>query len=132
MIAGVVNEFLEATVDLTVRGPGGREERLEFVVDTGFAGNISLHSAVAAALELPFVGVASVRLADGRVIPSAICEAQLLWNGTVREVWVDIADNVPMLGMRMLAGHGVQMHVVPEGEVRISPLPRLDLDPGPG
>jgi predicted aspartyl protease len=121
MIVGVVNDFLEATVDLTVRGPHGREEQLEFVVDTGFAGNISLHPAVAAALELPYVGVANVRLADGSVVPMTIRAAELLWNGAVRSVWVDIAENVSMIGMRLLGGHEFYMRTVPGGEVLISP-----------
>jgi hypothetical protein len=32
MITGAVNHSREATVDLTIRGPAGREERLEFVI----------------------------------------------------------------------------------------------------
>jgi clan AA aspartic protease len=122
MISGAVNHTLEATVDLTVRGPAGREERLEFVIDTGFAGDISLHSAVAAALELPQMGGAIVRLADGRAVSSAISQAQVVWNGAVRTVSVDIADNVPMVGMDLLEGHELYIRVIPDGEVRIAGL----------
>lgn len=126
MIVGVVNDFLEATVDLTVRGPGRREERLEFVVDTGFAGHISLHPAVAAALELPYVGVAITRLADGSLVPLTIRAAELLWDGEVRSVPADIAENVSMIGMQLLAGHAFHTRVMPGGEVLISAATDLE------
>jgi predicted aspartyl protease len=68
MIEGIVNQYREPTVELTVRGPAGHEERLEFVIDTGFDGAVMLHSSVAAALHLPHVGLEHVMLADGSVI----------------------------------------------------------------
>lgn len=132
MIAGVVNHSLEATVDLTVRGPAGHEERLDFVVDTGFAGHISLHSAVAAALGLPRIGGATIRLADGSEVASTISRAQVLWNGTLRSVSVDIADNVSMVGMELLEGHELHVEVIPQGVVRIAELAGRVPQPGPG
>ena len=130
MIAGVVNHALEATVDMTIRGPAGHEERLEFVVDTGFSGNVSIHPAVAAALELPDLGVELGRLSDGSDVWSGLSEAQLLWNGVPRTVSVNSADNVSMLGMQLLEGHALFIHVVPRGEVRIEAVP--DPKPKPG
>ncbi|HEX6037382.1 aspartyl protease family protein [Longimicrobium sp.] len=132
MIVGVVNDSFEATVELTVCGPGGQEERLEFVVDTGFAGTISLHPAVAAALGLPYVGQVTARLADGSLVPMTIRAAQLLWNGGVRDVSVDIAENVSMIGMNLLAGHEFYMRTVPGGEVLTSAPSDFVQAPHPG
>ena len=35
MISGVVNSDLEATVRLLIRGPGGQEQEIDAVIDTG-------------------------------------------------------------------------------------------------
>ncbi len=39
-------------VDLTLRGPTGREAELEFVLDTGFTGVLTMMPSACAALEL--------------------------------------------------------------------------------
>lgn len=54
MMTGVVNTHLEALVRLTVRGPGGQEEEIEGVIDTGFDGSLSLPSTLIDALSLPW------------------------------------------------------------------------------
>lgn len=122
MIAGSVNDFREATVDLTVRGPAGHEERLEFVVDTGFTGGITLHSAVAAALELPHLAGKPAVLADGSTVMLPFSQAQLEWNGASRTVSVNITDGGMLLGMELLEGHELSVRVLPDGEVRITEL----------
>lgn len=77
MIEGIVNEYREATVDLTLHGPTGHAERLEFVIDTGFDGGLILHSSVAAALGLPYLGGERAMLADGSETLFDISEALL-------------------------------------------------------
>lgn len=128
MITGVVNEYREATVDLTLRGPAGHEERFEFVIDTGFAGGVTLHSAVAAALELPHLAWKPVVLGDGSTVTLMLSQVQVLWNGVPRVVTVNIADAGLLLGMEVLEGHDLYIRAIPDGEVRISavsdPLPQ--------
>jgi clan AA aspartic protease len=126
MIEGIVSEYQEALVNLTVRGPTGEEAAFDFLVDTGFTGAVSLHSSVAAALELPTLGAEVAMLADGSVITYSVSEAVVVWDGVPRRVPVSIADNIPLLGMRMLAGHELLIHDIPDGLVRISPLPMWD------
>jgi clan AA aspartic protease len=120
MIAGVVNEFREATIDLTLRGPAGHEERFEFVVDTGFTGGLTLHWAVAAALELPRLAWKPAVLGDGSTVMLMLSEAELLWNGAPRIVPVNISDGGLLLGMELLEGHDLYLRAIPDGEVRIS------------
>lgn len=69
MIVGTVHGSADAIVALTVHGPEGQNERLDFRVDTGFDGALTLHSAVVEALGLPRRGTQDVVLADGGVIP---------------------------------------------------------------
>lgn len=129
MIEGVVNQYREPTLDLTVRGPAGHEEQLEFVIDTGFDGAVTLHSSVAAALRLPHIGFEHVMLADGSEIQFDVSEALLFWDGTYRLVTVDVADTVSHIGMELLAGHEVYIHAIPNGRVQISALSDFFSDP---
>ena len=52
MIPGVVNNNLAATIHLQVRGPGGQEEDIEAVIDTGFNGFLTLSPALVTRLAL--------------------------------------------------------------------------------
>jgi clan AA aspartic protease len=125
MIGGTVHGSTDAVVPLTVRGPDGQEERLDFKLDTGFDGDLSLHSAVVAALGLPRFGAQHVGLADGSVILCELCDGFVDWNGVSRSVEVQVSDSVSLLGMALLTGHQVRIDVVDGGAVRISPLTQL-------
>jgi predicted aspartyl protease len=67
MITGTVNPLQEARIPLTVRGPGGHEEDIEAVIDTGFTGWLTLPPALIAAMGLTWRGRDSAILADGRL-----------------------------------------------------------------
>lgn len=122
MIEGVVNEFREPVLDLVVAGPTGEALQLEFLIDTGFSGEVTLHSSVAAALDLSPFGVEEAILADGSVITFPTARARLHCDGMERPVQVDLADNVPLVGMRVLEGHELRIEAVPDGRVLISAL----------
>lgn len=122
MIEGTYNDSRQAVVDLTIRGPAGDEVQLEFVVDTGFNADLTLHSSVAAALGLRVLGAERAMLADGSMIVFPMSRALLHWNGTLRRVNVGVADTVSHVGMRVLEGHELRIQAVPNGIVRISAL----------
>jgi clan AA aspartic protease len=122
MIGGTVYGSTDAVVPLTVRGPDGQEERLDFKLDTGFDGDLSLHSVVVAALGLPRFGAQHVGLADGSVILCEMCDGVVEWGGVLRPVEVQVSDSVSLLGMALPAEHQVRIDVVDGGVVRIIPL----------
>lgn len=122
MIEGAYNDYREAVVDLVVRGPTGEELQLEFLIDTGFNGELTLHTSVAAALDLRTVGVERAMLADGGIIMFSVADALLHWNGTLRRVKVGVADTVSHRGMQVLEGHELRIHAIPNGRVVISAL----------
>ena len=62
-------------------------------------------------------------LADGSVRQFDIWDAEVEWGGTWRAVLVYELGNEPLLGMRLLAGHKLEIEVVPGGLVEILPLP---------
>lgn len=125
MIAGTVYGGTDAIVALVVLGSEGRAERLDFKVDTGFDGALTLHSSEVAALGLPRRGTQDVVLADGAVVRCTVCEGSVEWAGVPRPVRIQVADSVSLLGMALLAGHQVRIDVVDGGAVRISPLRQL-------
>jgi clan AA aspartic protease len=122
MIEGAVHGQSDAIVELAVLGPEGEKKCLDFRIDTGFDGALTLHSVVVAALGLPQTGTKWVRLADGSTVLSDVCDAHVEWDGALRPVGVQIADIGSLLGMALLGGHRLRMDVVDGGVVRISPL----------
>ncbi len=120
MIEGTVNAAYEAVILLTVQGPAGRSREIEAVVDTGYDGRLTLPSALALALELPFVTINPVILADGSEVTLDVRSASVLWDGLPLSVDVHISDAFPLVGMRLLSGHNLNIDVEDGGQVLIT------------
>ena len=125
MIEGVVYGSTDAIVALTIHGPEGQAEHVDFKVDTGFDGALTLHSAVVAALGLPRRGTQDIVLADGSLVRCAVCDGWVEWAGVPRSVRIQVADSISLLGMALLAEHQVRIDVVEGGVVRITPLMQI-------
>ena len=123
MIRGVVNARHEAVARLRVRGPGGAELDFEALIDTGFTGSLTLPSAAVTALGLVRQSGGSVALGDGSVRHFDVYAAEVEWDGNWRPVLVSAIGDEILVGMRLLAGHGLRVAVVPGGPVEISPIP---------
>ena len=123
MISGFVNAYSEAIVELVVRGPNPREQKIEGVVDTGFNGSLSLPPGIIALLDLPFRRRGRAVLADGSETIFDIYEAIVIWDGQARRVAVDEADADPLIGMAILHGFTLKMEVVNGGSVIIEDIP---------
>lgn len=123
MIQGLVNARHEAVVRLRVRGPGGVESLVDAILDSGFTSSLTLPAALVAALGLLRQSGATATLADGSVRPFDIYAGEVEWDGTWRPVLVSAVGNESLLGMRLLAGYKLVIHVVSGGLVEILPLP---------
>ena len=119
MIQGVVNAALEAVVSLTVQGPSGQSRDIEAVIDTGFNDFLTVPSALATELGLAYRNRGQMILADGREATFDIYRAALLWDGEPRQVHVYAADDTPLVGMRMLHRHNLNIDVEDGGHVVI-------------
>ena len=119
MILGTVNDSYEAVISLTIQGPSGQSREIEAVVDTGFTGFLSLPSALAAELGLPFLTHESALLADGSLVNFSVHDATALWDGQAKRVYAHLADATPLLGMRMLDRHNLNIEVENGGRVVI-------------
>lgn len=123
MITGNVNWRDEAIVSLQISNDAGDSEVLDVVIDTGFSDYLSLPPTTIQALSLPFVQTDNYELADGTSVVFSIHRATVSWDGQMRVVTVLAAEGGALLGMRLLKGAWVSLHVVDGGIVRIEPGP---------
>lgn len=121
---------LEAFVTLIVRGFAGQEQSVDFLIDTGFSGEISLSKTIITALNLAikdFALVTLVTLANGAEYEAETYTGIIVWNGIDRLVGV-LGDNeeTSFIGMGLLKNHDMQMRVTDKGEVQITPVPKTE------
>ncbi len=124
MIQGIVTEDLEAWVDLAIAGDEQPAVGFSALVDTGFSGCLTLPQAVLEKFHAKPMFQVNVTLADGSEIVADLFELTVLWDGQPLTIEVDAAETEPLIGMALLAGHDLQMRVVPDGEVTITPIPQ--------
>jgi clan AA aspartic protease len=123
LIFGVVApDATEATVEVVVRGPTGAERRIAAIVDTGFTGALTLPTPVVDELSLPFVIEQRAILADGRQVVARAYEATIVWDRHERLVRSLATGSTALIGMGLLNGYELVVHVVDGGAVRIMPL----------
>jgi clan AA aspartic protease len=123
MMTGRVTALREAALRLAVSGPDQRQQTVDTVLDTGFNGFLTLPSHVVRTLPLPFVGHRRATLGDGSIVVLDLYLATVLWHEQAREVLVLQADGGPLVGMALLYGSRVVLHVVDDGDGLIEPWP---------
>lgn len=121
MIAGAISRH-RAYVNLSVRSPSGQQAEVEFVLDTGFNGVITLPRAACVALGLPYVRPQPAGVAGGNRIMLEVYECYLLWDGAERDVELLAMDGPPLIGMTLLDGSDVHLQVTEGGLVTIESL----------
>ncbi len=122
MISGIVNESLEATIQVAVQGAAGSQLLVDSVIDTGFSEYLSLPASEIAALDLAWVGKEESMLADGSIVLADVYEATVIWDGQPRLVEIESAETMPLVGMSMLQGHRFTVEVVKGGTASIVAL----------
>ena len=85
--------------------PGKPELSLEFVIDTGFTGELTLPPAAVAALGLPYSHTNVIRLADNSPLDVAVHTVNIRWEGSDRLVRVLATGRRPLLGTALLDEH---------------------------
>ena len=123
MITGIVTAEREAVVRLVVRGPAGREDVVDAVIDTGFDGSLTLPPSMISELHLPWRRRGRALLADGSESVFDIHEGIVMWDGRPVRVAIDATDMVPLIGMSLLEGFELTVQVRTNGQVTIEALP---------
>lgn len=121
MIVGLVRAR-QPVICLTVRGFRGREQEFQAVVDSGYTDWLTLPPALIAALKLRWRTLGRGILADGSVRSFDVYQAQVVWDGRARPVFVDEFDATPLVGMALLPGYEYRMQVRARGKITIKRL----------
>lgn len=119
MIRGVVTSNLEAWVELAVISNDHPAIGFNAVIDTGFSDFLTSPILVLEKFDATPLNRVMVTLADGSEIISRLFELTVLWDENPITIEVHAAETEPLIGMALLAGHDLQMRVVPDGEVTI-------------
>lgn len=122
MITGSVNAELEATIRLTVQGPGRQEQDIEAILDTGFNGSLTLPTSLISPLGLPWLAREQVLLGDGRIEQLDVYAATVVWDGEPLRVTADAADIAPLAGMALMYGYELNIRNVEGGAVTLKRL----------
>ena len=121
MMTGNV-QSLHALVSITLRRQGQHDIAIEFVVDTGFVGFLTLPLVAVKALGLQYKYDTPANLADDSVVQIPVYGATILWNGVEREVRILAMGKRPLLGMALLDGSELVVQCRDSGLVTIEDL----------
>jgi clan AA aspartic protease len=115
----VVN--LHALLPVTLIHAEGRFQ-VEFVIDTGFTGFLSLPLSAVERLDLPYAFEQPADLADGTTIVIPVHDARIQWQDQELTVRVLATGNRPLLGTAMLAGEELHAQFIEGGMVSVTPF----------
>ena len=121
MISGNVVD-LQAQVGIVFRLLDQRDIEIQFVVDTGFAGSLTLPPAAISALGLPFLQEMVANLADDTNTRVDVHVATIVLDGNEYEVAVLAMGTRPLLGTALLAGKERVVQFTQHGLVTIDDL----------
>ena len=128
MITGQVNSTLEGIISLPIHGTQEGTRVIEAIIDTGFAGYLTLTPAIINALGLSKFAIGQLTLADGSEIVSDLFQATVVWDGQDRTIEVDTLETEALAGMALLEGFDLNMRIVRGGHVTIKSV--LPAQPG--
>lgn len=95
---------------------------IEFVVDTGFEGFLTLPKDSVARLGLPFVAKIQANLADNSRTATNAHLMRIVWNGVEREVIVLAMGRRPLLGTALLEEYHLSIDFHEGGTVLVDEI----------
>jgi clan AA aspartic protease len=101
---------------------GQPDIEIEFVVDTGFEGELTLPIGAVAALQLPFIQEIRTNLANNQSFRADAYLAPIMWDGEVRNVAVLAMGVRPLLGTALLRSYRLLAEFVDGRSVSITKL----------
>lgn len=106
MISGKI-EAGYPVVDITLFIPNRPPVTIEFVIDTGFAGFLTLPLAAIEVLQLPHFYSTPANLADDSDIFVSVYTAFIDWQGELRETEIMAIGRRPLIGKSLLRDNEV-------------------------
>lgn len=123
MILGTVNAHCELVVPLRLLDSSGQEHSINFVVDTGFNGTLTLPAVMVAQFGLVWNSAVRTTLGDGSTVWLDRYEATVLWDGSPQHTLVQAVAHSALLGIGLLAGHDLRARIEDGGTVEIEAIP---------
>ena len=120
MNGNVVN--LHALLTIRFRLGDGSYRDMEFVIDTGFTGALTLPPQDVATLQLPFAYYTRAFLADHSAVRLPVHEGTIFWNGSELNIHILATGERPLLGTALLKGHELMVQFAESGLVTIEML----------
>ena len=120
MITGIVNPEFEPIIPLSICGSDGKVYTQDAIVDTGFNGQLSLPPDLIAQLDLKWKRRGRAILGDGSECVFNVYEAVLVWDRNFLTIPIDGADSEPLVGMSLMEGYQLMVHVFEGGRVELS------------
>ncbi|MDX2244529.1 MAG: clan AA aspartic protease [Leptolyngbyaceae cyanobacterium bins.302] len=121
MISGIVTDR-HAIVALTFLLPNGSTVPIEFVIDTGFTGELCLPSEAVSLMGLTFRHDTFANLADNSEVSLPLYEAIVLWDGMERDILVVATGRRPLIGTALLDEQELVIQFTEGGLVTIDEL----------
>lgn len=118
MIQGLVTG-LQAHVGVVFRFTNQPDVEIEFVIDTGFEGALTLPPSAVAALGLPFFQEMNANLANDMSVQADVPVATIILEGQEIDVLVLAMGRRPLFGTALLAGKELAAQFVDNGLVTI-------------
>ena len=100
MIGSVLSRH--ALLPVTIHLPNKPDLSMEFVVDTGYTGYLTLPVAAVHAMGLPHLHRTSADLADDTTVELDVYMATILWHGAITDVPVLATGRRALLGTALL------------------------------
>ena len=122
MIEGGVTANRQAVVAVDIIDGQGHARTVDFVLDTGFTGYLTLPAASIRQLALHSVGQRTFELANGELFDFEAYLATVNWHGIPADALVLESDSTPLLGMTLLWGSRVTLDALAGGDVVIEDL----------
>ena len=122
MISGTVWPNRRATVAVELRAADGQFRSCDFILDTGFDGDLSLPTQILQRLDVSPEFERIIELADGSRTTVRGWSGTALWDGTPRTIIIMELAGEPLLGMNLLWQSRITLETRADGPVTIEPL----------
>ena len=122
MTRGYVTTTRKPMLTLTILDRNDNGHAIQFIVDTGFTGQVLLPERYIRRLGLIMDSWFEDRPATGEVTNILAGEAIIIWQGQRRDVHVLQLDSEPLLGMELLWNNRIAIDAVADGAVTVTPL----------
>ena len=122
MTSGAVTDTRKPRVPIAVLDSRDNPHTIQFVLDSGFTGQLLLTSRYLARLGLSATEWIDARPATGDFVRVPYTEATVIWQGTRRQAQILQLDSEPLVGMEFLWNYRITIDAITNGPVTITPL----------